>query len=357
MNARATHPPLRAPRAHPVRGATLLAAALALALPAAALAQSKTGTTMGQFLLIEPRARVAGMGNAGSALDGGLDAAYFNAAAAGRIDRGGVVFSHAAWLADVTFDYVAAGFPLGKWGNPFLSVTSLASGDMDVRTVEHPLGTGEQFSVNDIAIGIGYGLEVTDRFSVGGQVTFMQETIWHSSAGTTTFNVGTLYRVADDGLHIGASLSNFGTSSQYDGRDIRITYDQNTTINGDNGSLPGLAYTESFAIPVLFRVGLGMPFRPSRDLGLVVAMDAYHPSDETESVSAGAELELRRMLSLRAGWQNLFLQDTEVGLTLGLGFRGDFDDYFGYRVDYAWADHGRLDSTQRLSFALAFGER
>jgi hypothetical protein len=366
MSARATHPPLRASRARrPAIGRAraapgvapfAFAIALGLALPAAAFAQSKTGTTMGQFLLIEPSARVAGMGNAGSALDGGLDAAYFNAAAAGRIDRGGVVFSHAAWLADVTYDYVAAGLPLGKWGNSFLSVTSLASGDMDVRTVEHPLGTGERFSVNDVAIGVGYGLEVTDRFAVGGQVTFMQETIWHSSAGTTTFNVGTLYRASEEGLHIGASLSNFGTSSQYDGRDIRVTYDQNTSVNGDNGSLPGLAFTESFATPVLFRVGLGMPFRPSRDLGVLVAVDAYHPSDETESVSAGAELELRRMLSLRAGWQNLFLQDAEVGLTLGLGLRGDFSDTFGYRVDYAWADHGRLDSTQRLSFALAFGE-
>ena len=334
-----------------------LACALALISAApAARAQDKTGTTMGQFLLIEPSARVAGFGNAGTALDGGLDAAYFNAAAAARIDRGGIVFSHAAWIADITYDYVAAGLGLGKWGNGFVSVTSLSSGEMDVRTVEIPQGTGERFSVSDIALGLGYGLEVTDRFAVGAQVTFLQETIWHSSAGTTVFNVGTLYRVSDHGLHIGASLSNFGTDAQYDGRDIRVTYDQNPSTNGDNGSLPGLAFTESFAVPVLFRVGLGVPFHPSRDLALQVALDASHPSDDAESVSAGAELELRRTLALRAGWQDLFLPDSEVGLTLGLGLRGYFDDTFGYRVDYAWADHGRLESTQRLSLGLTFGE-
>ncbi|TMQ73514.1 MAG: hypothetical protein E6K81_04295 [Candidatus Eisenbacteria bacterium] len=63
-------------------GVPLLAAVLALALSAApARAQSKTGTAMGQFLLIEPNARVAGMGNAGVALADGLDGVYYNPAA------------------------------------------------------------------------------------------------------------------------------------------------------------------------------------------------------------------------------------------------------------------------------------
>jgi len=48
-----------------------LAAALAMA-PGAARAQSKTGTTVGTFLTIEPDARIAGMGNAGASLGDGL---------------------------------------------------------------------------------------------------------------------------------------------------------------------------------------------------------------------------------------------------------------------------------------------
>ncbi len=43
-----------------------------------AYAQSKVGTTIGAFLRIEPTARAAGMGNAGSALPGGIEAVYFN---------------------------------------------------------------------------------------------------------------------------------------------------------------------------------------------------------------------------------------------------------------------------------------
>ena len=60
------------------------------------------------------------------------------------------------------------------------TVTSLRSGDMAVRTVEQPLGTGEQFSVNDIALGVGYGLQITDRVSAGLQINLAQETIWQS---------------------------------------------------------------------------------------------------------------------------------------------------------------------------------
>ena len=64
-----------------------LAALLTLAA-APAWGQAKTGTTIGSFLLIEPSARITGMGNAGSTLyDDGLDAAYYNAAAIGSIKQ------------------------------------------------------------------------------------------------------------------------------------------------------------------------------------------------------------------------------------------------------------------------------
>ena len=39
-----------------------------------ALAQSKVGTSVGAFLMIEPSARVGGMGNAGVTLDGEIQA-------------------------------------------------------------------------------------------------------------------------------------------------------------------------------------------------------------------------------------------------------------------------------------------
>jgi hypothetical protein len=331
-----------------------IALALAFTLAAApAFAQSKTGTTLGQFLLIEPSARITGMGNAGVSLLDGLDAAYYNAAAVSSVERYEVVFSHSEWLADITYDYAAVAIPMGRFGIAFGTITALGSGDIEVRTVDQPLGTGELYTVNDIALGLGYGRAITDRFSVGAQVQWMQETIWHSAVSSMTASVGTMFRVADNGLHIGSSLSNFGTQASYDGRDLRILYDNDPNRFGDNGALPGTRFTDPFALPVMFRVGLGWPVRIDPANQLQLAVDAFHPSDNTESVSMGAEWAYRDLVALRAGYQNLFLEDSEVGLTLGAGVGGKLDVY-RYRLDYAWADHGRLGSTQRFSLDIGF---
>lgn len=331
-----------------------LAFALAVAIAAGpAAAQTKTGTTFGDFLLIEPSARVAGMGNAGSTLDEGLEGVYYNPASIGRLKTWSVLFSHVTWMADISHDYLGVGAPLGRWGNLYGTFTSLGSGDMEVRTVEQPLGTGDQFNVSDVALSLGYGLEVTDRFTTGGQINWIQERIWHSTASTVTFSVGTLYRTSADGLRIGASLSNFGTSSRFDGRDLRILYDQDPARFGDNNALPGTAFTDPFSVPVMFRAGLGQTFTFSRDATLDLAVDAFHPSNNTESISAGGEFEVMRTLAVRMGYQNLFLQDSEVGLTLGAGVRGT-QNRLHYRFDYAWADQGRLGESHRFTLGLNF---
>jgi hypothetical protein len=331
----------------------LAAAFAALAAAAPAAGQSKVGTTLGQFLLIEPSARVAGMGNAGVTLLSGLDGAYYNPASAARIEGYELVFSHAEWFADIRYDYAAIAMPVGRWGSGYLSLTSLSSGDIEVRTVTQPLGTGLLYSVNDIAIGLGFARDITDRFSVGTQITWMQESIWNSSASSVTGGIGTIFRISDNGLHIGSSLSHFGTQAAYDGRDLRILYDNDPARYGDNSALPGLRFTDAFGLPVLFRVGLGFPIRINPAQQLSLAVDAFHPSDNEESVSVGGEWAYRELVALRAGYQNLFLVDSEVGLTLGAGVGGRLDEY-RYRLNYAWADQGRLGSTQRFSLRIGF---
>jgi len=337
-----------------VQKRTLAWVALSLVLGApSALAQTKTGTTMGQFLQIEPSARVAGMGNAGVAMAFGLDAVYYNPAAIAEVDHYQGTFTHSAWLADIRYDYVAASIPIGKWGSGYAAVTSLNSGEMDVRTVDQPLGTGERFTVSDVGIAVGYGRQITDRFAAGGQITYAQESIWHSTAGTVTLSVGTTYRVAENGLHIGASLANFGTQTGYDGRDLRITYDEDPSRNGDNGALPGEIVTGDFPVPVLFRVGIGAPFQLNPNARLTVEANAFHPNDNSESLSLGSELLLSNRLSVRAGYQNAFLTDSEVGLTAGAGFKSEYQD-IQYHIDYAWADHGRLGNVSRLTLGFGF---
>jgi len=316
-------------------------------------AQSKTGTSIGQFLLIEPSARIAGMGNAGVTMYGEPQSAYYNPAAIGLFYSNGVQFTHSLWLADIAYDYAVVSVSLEDFGNLMASVTSLSSGEIDVRTVDKPLGTGERYTVADLAFGVGYGRRISDRFSVGVQVNYIQEIIWHSSMSAFALNVGTIYRISEDGIHIGASISNFGTRAKFDGRDLRIQYDQNPNVFGDNNSLPGELFTDDFPLPIIFRVGLGYPVLIGDENTLTLAVDAFHPSDNTESISMGGEWGYDDIFFLRGGYQNMFLQDSEVGLTLGAGLHYMMDTY-AVSFDYGWADHGRLESTHRLTIGISF---
>jgi len=319
----------------------------------AVLAQSKTGTTIGQFLLIEPGARYTGMGNAGAASYDEISAAYYNPGAIGRFQGYGVQFTHSIWLAEITYDYLAALVQAGNWGNLFFNVTSLNSGEIDVRTVEQPLGTGERYSVSNLALGMGYGRQFTDRFSMGVQISYVQETIWHSSLSTVAINVGTLYNLTRNGIRLGASISNFGLPARYSGRDLRIQYDNDADIYGDNSSLPGEIYTDRYPLPVLFRVGLSWPIRINAKNQVQLVLNAFHPNDNTESISFGGEWLIFNAFALRAGYQNLFLQDSEVGLTLGTGLQLELGNR-KFQFDYAWADHGRLENTQRFTLGFMF---
>ena len=316
-------------------------------------AQSKVGTTFGAFTLIEPDARLAAMGNAGAAAAEGLAGAFHNPGAVAGVEQPALELVHVEWLAGIRYDWLAYGQPAGDWGTLYATLTSLNSGDMPVRTVAQPLGTGELFDVSDIAIGLGFAHRFSLRFAAAAQVNYLQETVFHTSAGTVTFSAGTLYRLSANGLRIGASLANFGTRASYSGNDLAIQYDNVPGQNGDNATLPGERTTDAFSVPVAFRVGAAQPFELGEGIRLLLAADALHPSDNTESVSLGGEAQFRQSVSVRIGWQSLFLDDAETGLTAGAGFRGTLDG-LKFHADYAWADQGRLQDTHRFSFGLLF---
>lgn len=316
--------------------------------------QSKTGTTIGQFLKIEPSSRIAAIGNAGASLGGEVTSMFYNPASLGRISGSDVQFTFNKWLADISYNYAAAGVNLEGIGTFALVATVLNSGEMDVRTVEQPLGTGERFTVKNMAFGLGYGLMVTDRVSVGMQVNYITETIWHSSISTFGLNLGVQYQILDEGLTVGASLSNFGADASYDGRDLYLNYDFDPKKYGDNDRLPGELRTGSFGLPVIFRAGISYLFTFSDNYNFLIAADAMHPNDNSESINIGGELNLLQYVFIRGGYRNLFLADLEGGLVLGAGFKVNFTGSHNVRFDYAYADYGRLAEAHRLTIGIGF---
>lgn len=325
---------------------------LAVLLGGTLLGQSKTGTTIGQFLLIEPSARVAAMGNAGVSTFSEVTSAFFNPAALGHLPSSDAQFTFGQWLAGINYSHAAAALRLGSYNTLLITVTSLNSGEMDVRTVEQPLGTGERFSVQDFALGLGFARRVTDRFSAGMQVQLARETIWHSSMAAAALDLGVLYHLPI-GAYLGASLSNFGTQGRFFGRNLRIRHDQDRARFGDNSNLPAALHTETFPLPIYFRVGVGVPLDLGNRSSVLLVADAFQPSDNTNSVSVGGEWTFMNVLALRGGYQHLFQQDSETGLTLGAGFRIKSGGY-AFRIDYAWNDYGPIGDVQRFTLGFSF---
>lgn len=314
--------------------------------------QSKVGTTIGQFLKIEPSSRAAGMGNASASLSGEAMAAYFNPASLGRLAHSDVQFTHSEWLAGIDFNYAIVALHLRKLGTFSLQATSLNSGEIDVRTVEQPLGTGERYSVTNFSLGAGYGKMLTDRVSVGVQLNYIRETIWHSSASNVGFNLGVQYQLSLNGITMGASVSNFGPHARFGGRDLYIDHDFDPTKYGDNDKLPSELRTSEYALPTIFRFGISYPLKFHESNQLLVAVDALHPSDNNESLNLGVEWQIMNLFTIRSGYRELFLADTEGGLSLGAGMQFGLSGY-NFRFDYSWNDYNRLKETHR--FTLGFG--
>jgi hypothetical protein len=317
---------------------------------------SKVGTTAAAFLEIGPGSVATAMGGAFVSVANDATALYWNPSGVADFTNNEVTIFHANWIASINFDYAALVIPLGEAGNIGFSFTSLSMADEMVRTVLLPEGTGEFYSAGDIAVGLSYARKLTDRFSIGFTAKYIQETIWHESASAFAIDVGTIFRTdLFNGLTIGASISNFGTQERLNGSDIRNFYRVDPTILGSNNQVPYIVELDSWELPFLFQIGVSTNIIKNDDYRFLVSVDALHPNNNYESMNIGGQFSFREFLFIRGGFRNLFLKDSEGGLTLGVGVNSKLlfsDDFVSF--DYAYRNFGRLDNVHTLSVDIKF---
>lgn len=315
---------------------------------------TKSGTTAAQFLKLGVGARPIAMGGAFVAEASDLSALYWNPAGLAHLRGASVSLAHTEYLADVNYNFAAFGTSLGSAGTIAASILYLDSGSMDVRTIEQPEGTGEQFKVQDFAIQLSYARALTDRFAIGANAKFIQERIWHSTASTVALDIGTLFTTPYERLRLGASFSNFGPKMQMSGRDIVFSHDPTPGQDGVVEIVNSEFLMEEHPLPLLFRIGLSWDAVNFSDHRIVLSTDAAHPNDNHEYVNFGGEYDFRGIVALRAGYRNMFEQDGEQGWTFGGGLNLRIDGGLRARFDYAYADFGRLDATHWFTVDLGF---
>src|SRR3972149_5088689 len=147
-------------------------------------------------------------------------ALYWNPGSLAKLQNSRVMFTHTFWLADINHDFAGIVLKIGDQHTIGISYTSLTMGDMKVRTEIYPEGTGELFTVSDYSLGVSYGLNLTEDFSIGFTGKYVGENIWHMSASTIAFDFGLLYYTPIKNLKLGMSVSNVGGKMKFSGKDF-----------------------------------------------------------------------------------------------------------------------------------------
>ena len=317
---------------------------------------SKTGTTAASFLEIGVGAAANGMGGAFVGLANDASTLYWNVAGIATLTKYEAILGHTNWIADTRFDYAGLVIPLGDFGNMGLSFTSLSMDDMKVRTVEQPDGTGENFSAGDISVAISFARRLTERFSVGITAKYIKQSIWHMSSSAFAVDAGTLFKTdLLGGLTIGAVLSNFGTPMQLEGRDSRYFIRIDETKQGSNERIPTNIELDSWDLPLHFQIGVSTQAFQLDDYKLNVSADAIVPNNDYQSLNVGAEFSFMDFFLLRGGYNSLFLQDAEGGLSFGAGVNSKMLLSTAIvNFDYAFRDFGKLKNVHSFSVGIKF---
>ncbi|MEW6194894.1 MAG: PorV/PorQ family protein [Bacteroidota bacterium] len=315
---------------------------------------SKRGTTAAPFLSISQGARASGMGSAFVAAADDPSAIFWNPAGITKVKGVGLIFERTDWIADISYNFVAATYNLGDYGAVGVSFIASDMDEMKVTTIEKPDGTGETFKANDMVISIAYAINLTDNFSIGFNPKFIQQTLWRMSASAFAVDMGVQYITPFDGIVLAMSISNFGTKMKLDGNSALVLYDPDPNSTGNNDMIPAYLQTEEWELPLNFRVGLA--YEPIKtDLHkLLIAFDAAHPSDNYESVNIGGEYSFNDMFFVRGGYKSLFLEDSEESYTFGAGIKQTLLGNVGLKIDYSYGDFGRLNNVQKFSLSVSF---
>lgn len=315
---------------------------------------SKRGTTAAPFLTIGQGARSIGMGSASVGVTNDVSSIYWNPAGLTKAEGVQIMFDHTMWIADIRYNFLAASYNLGDLGTVGVSFLSSNIGEMKVTTVEQPNGTGETFSANDMSISLAYAIQLTDRFAIGFNPKFIYQGIWKMSATAFALDLGVQYVTPFDDAVLAMSISNFGTKMQLLGNSNLVLYDPDPFGTGNNGKIPAYLETNSWSLPLNFRVGISYQPLKMQEHGLLIGVDASHPSDDYESINIGIEYSYNDFVFIRGGYKSLFLQDAEEKFTAGFGLKKELLGNVAIKIDYAYQDFGRFSDIQKFTLSIIF---
>lgn len=316
--------------------------------------QAKVGTAGVQFLKIGVSARGVAMADAFTAVANDASALYYNPAGLIQLSKPEAIASHISFPAGVSYEFVGFAYPMPKQNSVIGAfVGGLWTDEMLVTTPVSPYGTGQTFTASDFTVGASYVRRLTDKFTVGGSVKFLNENLADESAYGWAADVGTYYQTGWRKVVLAMLVSNFGPDMNF--------------VNAP------------FPMPMNFKFGAAMT--PYEDKLHSVLLDAEfsHPNDNLEMVSLGAEYSFKKLVFLRLGkkvngwkrdkWRDyvgseqgkdpyieypVINEDGFISLDgFSIGGGAKFQN-IGLSVDYSYAAYGYFGPIHRFTLGYVF---
>ncbi len=316
-------------------------------------AEPKLAQTGFQFLSVPTDARVAALGEAFTAMNGGAMSVFYNPAMM-ALSPAYMDFSlsYNKWIADIVHYSGSIAFrpSNGRYGTFAISMLSIDYGEFIGTAVDGSVTSGyrdtKNFSPSAYSFGLGYAQQLSEQFAFGAHIKYTGQDLTSSlipdpeggenisksySEGVLAFDFGTIYKTGFRSLAFGMSVRNFSEEVRFE--------------------------SEGFQLPLIFNIGISMDVADlfvaeNSPHSLIFAADVNHPRAAPEQVMFGAEYMFMDIFALRAGYHS---DVDERDVSFGTGISFDYGDRGGrIALDYAYTPFGVFDNVQRFSFNFAF---
>ena len=282
----------------------------------------KVGSVAFKFLNIQTDARTAALGGT-AAQASGAGAMFSNPAGLAGSSMG-LSAGMSQWLVET--DIMSVGLALPMAGGVIgLGLVSVDYGNM-MRS-----GWGEEsgqfifqpnqdgaFTAADMSLQVSYGKSLTDKFSIGGSVKRISQSIDDVDINGTAFDIGMQFNTGYKGVRMGAVISNFGPDVE------------------SQADFP------SMSLPMTFSFGLVVPtVLPGLNTGINVLQQADMSQQyiwNAEYSFAGASLGF-----------SYNMNDDQAPMSMGGGVK-----VAGADIGVSMTSHDALDSVMRISVGYSF---
>jgi hypothetical protein len=290
-----------------IRSAVVGAAVLAFVAAGAVRAQevplpgidnTAFGTTTAEFLLLGAGARGAALGNNFAAITTDVTALYWNPAGVAEMTRPGVSVSTYTYIADTRYNWGGIAFPFNDGASAIgLQIGTFGFSDQPIYSLANPEGDGSTYNVSESFYGLSYAQNFSDRFSAGITGKVISSKLAKTSATGFAVDFGTSFHalIAEKPIRASFVIANLGTSLTHSGVGLDLAVDRPAPPlqqEVPQDPQPARYSSESFNLPVVFRVGLAYDFVSNASSRVTFMGQFEQPNNSNATGGGGLELAL-----------------------------------------------------------------